>query len=290
MEHYNSTLNRTPATGRRTIVKGAAWTVPALAVGAPAAHAGVSGCEVTGSLQIAPNSILPLDAVCVQNSQSGNIGVPRIRSNYGRVWLPRKITICSCDDISGWYRFRETDNLSNFQIEVDGRHNDQNSSTSGYRPPFYLDSFGAAGGCKDFLLTYRTSATRPYSTANSAPGAGDQVTINFVLQRSTQNQGDPNTPPTGTGGWVQEATFNVTGRVWRTIRENCWYGSGNCDPISFNSCSTQNGGGTAGASSESRSGDSSSSETREGGVMPEGETTEDKSAPQQAPPSDPTAD
>src|SRR5829696_2776210 len=133
-----------PARGqsRRTVVRGAAWAVPVLAMGAPAAHAGISQCSVTGSIQIGPNVYSNVDAVCQANAQSPSLGVPRIRTGYGRAFLPVYIEICNCTVDPSWYRFREVDTLGNFQIEVAGRHNDQNGSGAGYRPGFKLAPVG----------------------------------------------------------------------------------------------------------------------------------------------------
>lgn len=198
-----------------------------------------------GSLQIGPKLIVPVDAVCSRNSQLPNLNVERIRVNYGKAYLPAQIEICNCENDDAWYRFRETDDLSNFQIEVDGRHNDQNSPTTGYRPAFKLNQFGEEGGCQVFKLTYRTSASRPYSdsTSSTGPVSNNQyhsISIDIVLQRFNGTSAAP--PAQNAPGWVTvpNGTFNVTGgKVWRTVR-NSTDNSG--DPINFNRCSVQNGG------------------------------------------------
>lgn len=214
---------------RRTIVKGAAWSVPAVLVGAPAAHAGISQCTVTGSLQIAQNAIVPVDAVCVGDSQSGAPNVPRIRFGYGRAFLPPYIEICNCTTDVAWYRFREVDTLDSFQIEVDGRHNDQNSSTAGYRPPFKLNPVGAEGGCQRFQLTYRTSRSRPLYTGSGVPSSSyHDVQITIRLQRNPSTSSTA--PSQNAPGWtdVSGGVFTVTGRVWRTTSD-----------VNFNSCRAQ---------------------------------------------------
>lgn len=231
-------MTMTPArterkTGRRTLVKGTAWSAPLILTGAPAAHAGISQCTVLNSIQINANQVTNLDAVCQGNSQSPNLNVPRIRVGYGKVWLPTVIEICNCTTDPAWYRFRETDSLSNFQIEVAGRHNDQNSTTAGYRPAFKLNPVGQAGGCQQFPLTYRTSVPRPYYGGSGFPTNAsnyDPVAIDIVLQRN------PSTSATApTTGWVEHQTFTVTGRVWRTTN----------DSIAFGLCTPQSPGRTA---------------------------------------------
>jgi hypothetical protein len=202
---------------RRTIVKGAAWSVPVLAVGTPAAHAGISQCTVTGSVTLGPTGRVRLDAVCRDLSQSGAFAVPRIRNNYGLVWLPPYIEICNCTSDPAWYRFRETDSLDNFQIEVNGQHNDQNGPGAGYRDPFKLAAVGDAGGCQRFSLTYRTSDPRPFSdVANGIPPSGsrDAVTVNLILQRHPSTAAvapGPNDP-----GWALNTDLPFDGFVWRT--------------------------------------------------------------------------
>lgn len=222
---------------RRTLVKGAAWSVPVLAVGAPAAHAGISQCHVAGSLQIGPKTIVPVDAVCRKNSQKPDLNVPRIYTNYGKAYLPDHITICNCIYDDKWYRFRETDTLSNFQIEVDGRHNDQNSQTAGYRPPFHLQPFGAEGACQTFKLTYRTSDPRPYSNSTSPTGPStssqyNDVKITILLQRNDTWTDQTNPPPQNHSGWqtLPNGTFVVTGgKVWRTTTSY----------VNFDNCNSQ---------------------------------------------------
>ncbi len=143
--------------------------------------------------------------------------MPRIRNNYGLVWLPPYIEICNCTSDPAWYRFRETDTLDNFQIEVNGQHNDQNGPGAGYRDPFKLAAVGDAGGCQRFSLTYRTSDPRPFSdVANGIPPSGsrDAVTVNLILQRHPSTAAvapGPNDP-----GWALNTDLPFNGFVWRT--------------------------------------------------------------------------
>lgn len=228
-------------TSRRALVQGVAWATPLVVVGAPIAQAGISVCTVVGSIQLAASSIVSIDAVCSANSQLSTPAVPRIRVGYGKAFLPNKIEICNCTVDTAWYRFRETDTLSNFQIEINGQHNDQNATTAGYRPPFRLDPVGEQGGCQVFALTYRTSDTRPYFGGAGVPTAAsafDQVDITFTLQRN------PSTSVTAPGqndpGWTTIQTLSVNaGKVWRAIRTSA---VNNSDPIDFDSCSVQNVG------------------------------------------------
>lgn len=215
---------------RRTLVKGAAWSVPVMAVAAAPAYAGVSLCTVNdGAIQIDGFTRSTLTAVCTSNSQSGDLYVPRIHNNYGYVYGPTSITICNCKTDARWFRFRETDTLSNFQIEVDGRHNDQNSSTAGYRPAFRLAPVNSdTGSCQVFPLTYRTSATRPYYNTTTAPNGADSANMLVELQ---VNNSTSSTPPTT--GWTTLQTFNVQNmRVWRTTSTN----------VNFERCRNQGSG------------------------------------------------
>lgn len=204
-------------TARRTLVRGAAWSVPVMAVSAPAAHAGVSQCSVVGSVQVGPKEYQDTRAVCTAQSQW--LTPSTVRSPYGRVYAPRYLEICNCTDTNQWYRWRETDTLSNFQIEVDGAHVDQNSSEAGWRSPFQLPKFGDVGGCKRFVLTYRSSAPRPYATNTSTLPAGtarNDFDITFVLQQSSSS----------TGPWTPVTTLTVTGNsTWRTSRPEVDYSS-----------------------------------------------------------------
>lgn len=204
---------------RRTIVKGVAWTAPVMAVSAPAAHAGISKCQVEGSIQLGPNEYVGIRAVCLSQSQLAN--PPSIVTNYGRGFLPTYLEICNCTNTNLFYRWRETDSLSEFQIEVDGVHNDQDGPGQGFRPVFQLPRYGDEGGCKRFALTYRTAANRPYSAnQNSVPSNAATVNINFILQSG----------PSASGPWTQIASFSYTGgRVWRTR---------GTEP-NFNSCAVQ---------------------------------------------------
>lgn len=233
---------------RRAVVKGAAWAVPVLAMGAPAAHAGISRCTVSGSIQMGPNVFTDVDAVCRANAQSPDLGVPRIRTGYGRAWLPVYIEICNCTVDSAWYRFREVDTLDNFQIEVAGRHNDQNGSGAGFRPAFKLSPVGESGGCQRFPLTYRTSQSRPYSSSLSGiPGNAVGVTMTVTLQRNASTSGSA--PSQGDPSWTTVSTFTVSGSVWRTVRAGT---SGSADPVDFGSCAVRSGAAAAVVQTESR--------------------------------------
>lgn len=229
----SATSEAHPHQTRRNVVKGAAWSVPLMAVGAPAAHAGISQCTVKGSIQVGPKGYVDVRAVC--SSQSQTLNPTTIYAKYGRAYLPSYLEICNCENTNQYYRWRETDELSNFQIEVDGLHNDQNGPGQGWRPSFQLPKYGDEGGCKRFNLTYRTSASRPYSSnQNSVPSNGASVNIQFVLQKGTSD----------TGPWTDVTTINVTGgSTWRTLpdvrvwdRRWVWR-----DPIDFSKCSAQSG-------------------------------------------------
>lgn len=202
----------TTSTGstRRNLVKGAAWSVPLMAVGAPAAHAGISQCEVTGSIQVGPKEFVDVRAICEEDSQE--LEPETIMANYGRGYLPRYLEICNCTNSDKWYRWQELDTLSSFQIEVDGVHNDQNGPGQGWRPSFQLPAYSDTGGCKKFNLTYRTSRNRPYSSlVNSLPPSNDRdaVNISFVLESG----------PSSTGPWTHETSLTITGgATWRIVQ------------------------------------------------------------------------
>jgi hypothetical protein len=174
---------RPSALSRRTIIKGAAWSVPVLMVGAPAAHAGISQCLVNESLTIAPNRTLSVRAICTAQSQS--LTPTTINGNYATGNLPPFIEVCNCQNDDAWYVWQETDTLSSFQIEVDGVHIDQNSPNQGWREPFFLRGFGQTGGCRRFNLTYRTSVSRSTTAVN--------VDITFTFRRWSGSITD--TPP-----------------------------------------------------------------------------------------------
>ena len=180
---------------RRTVALGAAWAVPAVALAAPAAHAGVSTCEVQGSIQLAPNTTLNVRAICGAQSQWLHPGT--IYENYATSSLPPYLEICNCQNENAYYRWRETDTLDDFQIEVDGVHIDQFSPAAGWRAPFYLEGFGGAGGCKRFNLTYRTSKSRSKDSKTN-------VTISFTLQKATSMAGPWTDLVTiSRAGWIQ---------------------------------------------------------------------------------------
>ncbi len=199
---------------RRTIAKGAAWSVPVVALTAPAAMAGVSLCQVRGSIQVGPNVTTNVRAICTSQSQWLHPGT--IYQNYATAQLPQYLEICNCQNADAWYRWREVDDVSEFQIEVDGVHVDQNSSAAGWRSSFFLPGFGDQGGCKRFTLTYRTSVSRSTNTIS--------VPIDFTLQ----------TGPSANGPWTTLSTIHVNGSLARNS------GSGPQN-VNFNNCS---GGGT----------------------------------------------
>ncbi|MBK6441239.1 MAG: hypothetical protein IPF90_03625 [Actinomycetales bacterium] len=60
---------------RRAVVAGAAWAVPLVAVGAPAAMAGVSKCLVTGSIQVGPNVPTTIRAIWADSTGRRNTGL-----------------------------------------------------------------------------------------------------------------------------------------------------------------------------------------------------------------------
>lgn len=199
-------MRTVPTPRRRTIVKGAAWSVPLVVVASEAAHAGISTCAVNSSVSLGPNTTVSIRAVCQDRAQDPSIppgSSGEIMVNYGTGSLPSYLEICNCQNQPQWYRWRETDTRDNFQIEVDGLHNDQNSSTAGYRPAFLLESFGATGGCRRFALTYRASSSLPYPST-------DNVTITWTLQRGSSNQGP----------WTTVETFTRTGTVKRNQTGN----------------------------------------------------------------------
>ena len=142
-----------PRVTRRTIARGAVWTAPivGVAVAAPAYATSPGPCGVTGGITVGPNVTTDYRAICEAQSQWLHPGT--IKAVYGNGQLPQYIDLCTCDAISGWYRWRETDTLDNFQIEVDGLHSDQNGPNQGYRPPVFLN-LASGGACKRFALTY----------------------------------------------------------------------------------------------------------------------------------------
>ena len=202
----------------RRVVVGAAWAVPLVAVGAPAAMAGVSQCLVTGSIQAAPNVPTTIRAICTSQSQWLHPGT--IKADYASGSLPSYLEICNCQNSDSWFHWRETDTVSNFQIEVDGVHVDQNSSADGWRASFFLPGFGETGGCKRFGLTYRTSVARSVSPPTA-------ISITFELESG----------PSSTGPWTDVATIPVNGTFQRIDTPAN-------EDVNFNSCS---GGGTQNA-------------------------------------------
>jgi len=211
---------------RRHVVRGAAWTVPVIVAVAPVPAFAVSRCGVTGGITVGPNVTTSYRAVC--SSQSQQASPPTITTVYGTGQLPQFLQLCTCDSIKGWYRWRETDTLSNFQIEVDGVHVDQDGPNAGYRPPVYLDvNAQGLGECKTFPLTYRTSAQRSRTQTTS-------FQITWTLQRSTAGYGPGTSQATvAAGAWTNVQTFTRNVSIIRTV------GTDNNDQTDFNSCSAQ---------------------------------------------------
>lgn len=203
-----------PPVRRRTVAAGMLWSAPVVVAAAPAAQAGLSLCQVFGSVQVGPNVTTTIRAICTAQSQWLHPGT--IYANYATGSLPAYLQICNCQNADAWYRWRETDTLEEFQIEVDGVHIDQNSPAAGWRTPFFLPGFGDTGGCKQFALTYRTSVSRPRNATS--------VSITFTLE----------TGPTQNGPWTHVTSRTVSG----SLRRNSGSGPANVD---FNSCS---GGGS----------------------------------------------
>jgi hypothetical protein len=210
---------------RRNVVRGAAWTVPVIAVVVPVPAFAASRCGVTGGITVGPNVTTNYRAVCSSQAQQAN--PPTIKTVYGTGQLPQYLQLCTCDSVKGWYRWRETDTLSSFQIEVDGVHVDQNGVNAGYRPPVYLDvNAQGVGECKTFALTYRTSTQRPKSTTN--------FSITWTLQRSTSGYGPGTSLNTvAAGAWTDVQTFTRSVSIIRTV------GTTNDDQTNFSSCSPQ---------------------------------------------------
>ncbi len=211
---------------RRNVVRGAAWTVPVIAVVAPVPAFAASRCGVTGGITIGPNVATTYRAVCSSQAQQPNPA--SIKAVYGTGQLPQYLQMCTCDSIKGWYRWRETDTLSSFQIEVDGVHVDQDGPSAGYRPPVYLDvNAQGVGECKTFALTYRTSTGRS-RTQNA------NFSITWTLQRSTSGYGPGTNPVTvAAGAWTNVQTFTRNVSIIRTV------GTNNDDQTDFSSCSPQ---------------------------------------------------
>lgn len=199
-------------TSRRTIVRGATWTVPAIVVSKSVPAFAASMCGVTGGISVGPNVTTNYRAIC--SSQSQNLTPTTIKSVYGTGLLPQYLDICTCDQIAGWYRWRETDTLSDFQIEVDGRHSDQNGPEQGYRPAFYLSLDDA---CRRFNLTYRTSAERSRTQRTN-------FSITWVLERSLGGQQGP---------WQQVQTITRQVSLVRTT------GTNSNDGVNFDQCGAQ---------------------------------------------------
>ncbi|PKH37908.1 hypothetical protein SAMN05192575_101981 [Nocardioides alpinus] len=201
---------------RRTLVRGAAWAVPVISVAATVPAFAASRCSVNGGITVGPNTTTGYRAIC--SSQAQQSTPTTIKQVYGNGELPQYIDICTCDQITGWYRWRETDTLSGFQIEVDGLHVDQFGANQGYRPAVFLDvNPDGTGGCKRFALSYRTSTERSRTNRQN-------FSITWTLERSTGGQDGP---------WVQVDQFTRQVSIIRTT------GTNNNDGTDFNQCSTQ---------------------------------------------------
>jgi hypothetical protein len=181
--------------------------VPLIAVAAPAAHAGLSQCTVRGSIQVGPNQAVPVRAICTAQAEWLHPGT--LNATYATGSLPTYLEICNCQNADAYYRWRETDTLSYFEIEVDGVHVDQNSSAAGWRASFFLPGFGNTGGCKRFALTYRTAVARDTTAI--------PVSITFELQ----------TGPTATGPWttVTGTPITVSGTVAHVAGQTANFGT-----------------------------------------------------------------
>jgi len=232
-----------PTLGRRTLVAGAAWSVPVIIATAPAATAGPSQCTVNAGVNVGPFATSRMRAICSSNSQTPTGGTT-IWCNYGYVYGPQYLEICNCTGDSAWYSWRETDDVSDFQIKVNGIQDDENGPNQGWRPPFKLAPVGESGGCQRFTLTYRTSDSRPYnnSTTNPTSGAWTDNTINVTLYRHSSTSSTAPAYPgpnlNGTGnGWTIVTTTSVPGlKIWRSVGS-----TGTGDPVNFNNCSVQGG-------------------------------------------------
>lgn len=197
---------------RRTVVRGIAWTTPVIAASTAAPAFAASRCAVAGGITVGPNVTTSYRAICSSQSQQTN--PTTIKQVYGTGQLPQYIDICTCDQITGWYRWRETDTLSNFQIEVDGLHADQNGPSRGYRPAVFLDiKDPVLGACRRFALTYRTSAQRS-RTQNT------NFSITWTLERSLGGKNGP---------WQEVDQFTRKVSVIRTTD----------DSVNFSQCSSQ---------------------------------------------------
>lgn len=201
---------------RRTVVRGIAWTTPVIAASTTAPAFAASRCAVAGGITVGPNVTTSYRAICSSQSQQTN--PTTIKQVYGTGQLPQYIDICTCDQITGWYRWRETDTLSNFQIEVDGLHADQNGPSQGYRPAVFLDiNDPVLGACRRFALTYRTSAERSRTQTTN-------FSITWTLERSLGGQNGP---------WQEVDQFTRSVSIIRTT------GTSSDDETNFNQCSSQ---------------------------------------------------
>lgn len=244
LDNDESTAGGRGGVSRRKVVAGSLWTVPTIVAAAPAASAGISLCTVNAGINVGPLRTSRMRAICSANSQTPG-GGPTIWCDYGYVWGPQYLEICNCTNDAAWYSWRETDEVSNFQIEVNGVQDDENGPGRGWRPPFKLNPVGQSGGCQQFNLTYRTSATRPYnpSTTNPTTGSWTSNTLHITLYRnpstsaSTPAYPGPNADGTGSG-WSIVTTVNVSGlKIWRSARNTANTG----DPVNFSNCTPQGG-------------------------------------------------
>ena len=220
---------------RRTLVAGTAWGAP-LALTAPPVTAAATPAPVApGPLRFADRTVALMDAVCASSARSPGANVPRVRVGYGRVWLPSLLEVCGDPAELAWYRLRESVSPGSVQLELDGRHDAR--TAAGHRPGFRLDPQDGSGGRRSFALTYRTSATRPWSGADavpSAPGTFENVSLTLELQRSVSTSASE--PATG---WTTVRIATVKGRAWRTARASP---TDRTDPIDFRSRSSQSPG------------------------------------------------
>lgn len=213
----DTTTRAAGRTSRRTVVRGAAWSVPLLVVGAPAAQAAVSPCAVA-TVTTADVTFADLRATCRSRSQDRL--APTIYAGYGRVSLPPSVQVCACPG-TRWYRWAgATTTVADFQVEIAGEY--LSAARDQYGAPFQLTGAGTSV-CRTFALTYRTSASRPYSTfQNAVPVFGNRTEIPLTL---TLQQA-----PAQTGPWTTSATDTASGFAWRDEDLFNTLDFGNCNP------------------------------------------------------------
>lgn len=216
---------------RRTVVKGAAWAVPVVAVGASAAHAGPSQCLVNELIRIQPQSewtLQPVPAGYYQTTGNENSFVS-LDAEYGWAYAPSWLEICNCQVGAQCMRWQETDTRFNYQILVDGVQV-SDVSGDGWRPPVLLPAFGDEGACYRVNLSYRTtrqcvtggwSGMLHYATSQNDSNA-DSVSITFrLLLRPYSGSGD-----CPTRGWdlngPYDFTVTVCTKAWRRKLSPVW--------------------------------------------------------------------